>query len=193
VRIVGGKFRGKKLKTPEDGSRASALRPTSDRARESIFNILAHGKAAVDLDGITVADLYCGTGAMGLEAMSRGAGHGVFADRDPGHLKLARDNAASMGLWRECLMVGLDCTHLTVPPRAAKAPCGLVFLDPPYGHGMADPTLRGLLNNRWLTPDATVVVEIGAEEDLLGSRGFDVLDERTYGAAKVVFLKRAIS
>lgn len=193
MRIVGGKFRGKKLAAPEERGGAATLRPTSDRARESIFNILVHGKAAVDFDGLTIADLYCGTGAMGLEAMSRGAAHGVFADRDPRHLKLARDNASAMGLWRECLMVGLDCSHLTVPPRAAKAPCGLVFLDPPYGHGLADPTLRGLLNNRWLTDDATVVVEIGAEENLLGARGFDVLDERTYGAAKVIFLRRATS
>ena len=77
MRIVGGKFRGKILKAPE----GTDLRPTSDRARESIFNILAHGKAAVDLDGITVADFYCGTGALGLEAMSRGAAFGVLADR----------------------------------------------------------------------------------------------------------------
>lgn len=189
MRIVGGKFRGRKLTAPE----GTDLRPTSDRARESIFNILAHGKAAVDLDGITVADMYCGTGALGLEAMSRGAAFGIFADRNPAHLKIAKDNAAGMGLWRECLMLGLDCSHLAVPPRAAKTPAGLVFLDPPYGHGLADPTLRGLLNKNWLTPDATVVVEIGAEETLVGTRGFDVLDERTYGAAKVYFLKRTTS
>ena len=186
MRIVAGRFRGKKLTAPEGGD----LRPTSDRARESVFNILAHGKAAVDLDGITVADMFCGTGALGLEAMSRGAAFGVFADRNPVHLKIAKDNAAAMGLWRECLMLGLDCTHLAVPPRAAKTPAGLVFVDPPYGMGMADPALRGLLNKNWLTPDATVVVEVGAEESLAGTRGFEVLDERIYGAAKVYFLKR---
>ena len=186
MRIVAGRFRGKKLTAPEGRD----LRPTSDRARESIFNILAHGKAAVDLDGITVADMFCGTGALGLEAMSRGAAFGVFADRNPVHLKIAKDNAAAMGLWRECLMLGLDCTHLAVPPRAAKTPAALVFLDPPYGMGMADPALRGLLNKNWLTPDATVVVEVGAEESLAGTRGFEVRDERTYGAAKVYFLKR---
>ena len=176
MRIVAGRFRGKKLAAPEGRD----LRPTSDRARESVFNILAHGKAAIDLDGITVADMFCGTGALGLEAMSRGAAFGIFADRNPVHLKIAKDNAAAMGLWRECLMLGLDCTHLA----------GLVFLDPPYGMGMADPALRGLLNKNWLTPDATVVVEVGAEESLAGTRGFEVRDERTYGAAKVYFLKR---
>lgn len=186
MRIVGGKFRGKKLIAPE----GQDLRPTSDRARESIFNILAHGKAAMDLDGITVADMFCGTGALGLEAMSRGAAHGVFADRNPAHLKIAKDNAAAMGFWRECLMLGLDCTHLVIPPRAAKTPAALAFLDPPYGQGMADPALRGLANNNWLTDDATVVVEVGADEDLKGTRGFETLDERTYGAAKVYFLKR---
>jgi 16S rRNA (guanine966-N2)-methyltransferase len=186
MRIVGGKFRGKKLIAPE----GTDLRPTSDRARESIFNILAHGKAAMDLNGITVLDMFCGTGALGLEAMSRGAAHGVFADRHPGHLKIARDNAAAMGFWRECLMLGLDCSRLVVPPRAAKTPAQLAFIDPPYGHGLADPALRGLLNNKWLAPDATVVIEVGADEELKGDRGFETLDERTYGAAKVYFLKR---
>ncbi|PIW28827.1 MAG: 16S rRNA (guanine(966)-N(2))-methyltransferase RsmD [Rhodospirillales bacterium CG15_BIG_FIL_POST_REV_8_21_14_020_66_15] len=185
MRIVGGRFRGKKLIAPEGAD----LRPTSDRARESVFNILAHGKAAIDLDGITVVDMFCGTGALGLEAMSRGAAHGVFADRNPAHLKIAKDNAAAMGLWRECLMLGLECTHLAVPPRAAKTPAGLAFLDPPYGQGLADPTLRGLVNKGWLAPGAIVVVEVGAEEALRGTRGFEVLDERTYGAAKVYFLR----
>lgn len=187
MRIVGGKFRGKILKAPE----GTDLRPTSDRARESIFNILAHGKAAIDLDGITVADFYCGTGALGLEAMSRGAAFGIFADRNPAHLKIARDNAAAMGLWRECLMLGLDCSNLAVPPRAVKQPASLVFMDPPYGHGLADPTLRGLLNKNWLAPGAIVVAEISAEENLRGTRGFTLLDERSYGAAKVYFLKKS--
>ncbi|MEQ8227316.1 MAG: 16S rRNA (guanine(966)-N(2))-methyltransferase RsmD [Rhodospirillales bacterium] len=187
MRIVGGKFRGKKLIAPE----GKDLRPTSDRARESIFNILAHGKAAMNLDGITVLDMFCGTGALGLEAMSRGAVFGVFADRNPAHLRYAKDNAGAMGYWRECLMLGLDCAHLAVPPRAAKTPAQLAFLDPPYGQGLADPALRGLVNRNWLTPDATVVVEVGTDEDLKGARGFDVLDERTYGAAKVYFLKRS--
>ena len=161
------------------------------------------GDARYDLE--CVVEVYAVTGMKELreradraredrrrsQAMSRGAAFGVFADRNPAHLKIARDNAAAMGLWRECLMLGLDCSNLAVPPRAVKQPANLVFMDPPYGHGLADPTLRGLLNKNWLAPGAIVVVEISAEENLRGTRGFTLLDERSYGAAKVYFLKKS--
>jgi len=186
MRIVGGTYRGKKLRAPE----GAELRPTSDRTREAVFNILAHGKAAIDLDGITVLDLFCGTGAMGLESMSRGAAKGIFIDISAGSLKLARENAAAMGVWRDCLMVSLDGAHLPPPPRAAKAPVDLAFLDPPYGSELVLPALLGLATRGWLKPGALVVVEVSAKEELTPPVGFALLDERTYGAAKVYFLKR---
>ena len=188
MRIVGGKFRGKTLQAPTGRD----TRPTADRTREALFNILAHGKAAVDLDGIAVLDLYCGTGALGLEAMSRGAARGVFVDRDPAALKLARANAASMGLWRDCVMLGLDGGHLPPPARAVKAPLDLAFLDPPYGAGLVPPALLALGAKGWLKPEAVVVVEMGAEEELVIPRGYELLDDRTYGAARLYFLKRLV-
>lgn len=186
MRIVGGKFRGKTLQAPPGPD----TRPTSDRARESIFNILAHGKAAIDLDGISVLDLFCGTGALGLEAMSRGAGHGLFADRDAEALRVARANAASMGLWRDSLHLRLDGAHLGPPPRAAKAPYDLVFMDPPYHSGMVLPALLALGGKGWIRPGTVLVVEVAADEAFAAPRGYEQLDERTYGAAKVHFLKK---
>ncbi|MEK9672355.1 MAG: 16S rRNA (guanine(966)-N(2))-methyltransferase RsmD [Rhodospirillaceae bacterium] len=186
MRIVGGKYRGKKLRAPEGRD----LRPTSDRARQAIFNILAHGKAAYDLDGIRVIDLFCGTGAMGLEAISRGAAGGVFIDRDPAALKLVKENAASMGVWRDCLVLGLDGTKLPPPPRAAHAPVDIAFIDPPYGEGLAEPALLALQGKGWLKPGGLAVVEVGAAEDLAVPPAYETSDERTYGAAKVYFLKR---
>jgi len=186
MRIVGGRFRGKILQAPP----GPETRPTSDRARESIFNILAHGKPAIALDGISVLDLFCGTGALGLEAMSRGAAHGLFADRDPEALRVARANAASMGLWRDCLHLRLDGGHLGPPPRAAKAPYGLVFMDPPYNSGLALPALLALGGKGWIQPGTILVIEVGAEEAFVPPRGYEQLDERVYGAAKVHFLKK---
>lgn len=186
MRIIGGKFRGKTLQAPKGRD----TRPTADRTREALFNILAHGKAAVDLNGLAVLDLYCGTGALGLEAMSRGAARGVFIDRDPEALKLAKANAASMGLWRDCVMLGLDGGHLPPPARAVKAPLDLVFMDPPYGAGLVLPALLALGAKGWLKPEAVLVIEMGAEESLEPPRGYALLDERMYGAAKLYFLKR---
>lgn len=186
MRIVAGAYRGKKLRAPEGPD----LRPTSDRARESVFNILAHGKAAMDLDGITVLDLFCGTGAMGLEAMSRGAARGIFIDNSAGSLKLARENAAAMGVWRQCLMLSLDGAHLPTPPRAAKVPVDLAFLDPPYEQNLVPPALLALSARGWLKPGGLMVAEVSAKEAIEPPRGIELLDERTYGAAKVYFLKR---
>lgn len=191
MRIVGGRFRGKKLRAPEGPD----TRPTSDRAREAVFNILAHGAAALNLDGVTVVDLFCGTGALGLEALSRGAGRCVFVDNNQATLRIARENAAACGVWRDCLQLALDAGHLPPPPRAAWGADGerarLALLDPPYGAGLAGPALLGLAAKGWLADGAIVVVEVGADEELAVPRGFEQLDERRYGAAKVYFLKKS--
>lgn len=185
MRIVGGNFRGRPLSAPPGRD----VRPTSDRAREGLFNILAHSIDWDGFDGLTVLDVFSGTGTLGLEAMSRGASHGVFIDNDPLSLKCVRTNAASLGLARAVTPLKLDATHLAPPPRIANAPLSLIFLDPPYGTGMADQALLGLAHKGWLAPEALTVVELGKDDVIALPRGFEPLDERTYGAAHLYFLR----
>jgi len=165
------------------------VRPTSDRARQAVFNILEHGIPGFSFDGITVADVFCGTGAMGLEAISRGAARAVFIDTNALALKHAKENAARLGEWRNILVLKLDAARLAPPPLAAHAPCGLAFLDPPYGEGLLPPALQGLAQKGWLAPGAVVVAEMGAKEPFEPPRGYALIEERAYGAAKVAFLR----
>ncbi len=190
MRIVGGRLRGRTLAAPPmDKKRGQDLRPTADRVRESVFNILAHGMGGLDFDGATVIDVFAGTGALGLEAMSRGCGHGVFIDNDASALALVRKNAGPLGVGRDVTVLKLDATRMPPPPRAAKTPAALAFLDPPYEQGLVTPALLGLKDKGWLAEGAVVVSEVAAKEDFVPPRGFTVADERTYGAARVVFLK----
>ncbi len=185
MRIVGGRLRGRALGAPE----GRALRPTADRVRESVFNILAHGIDDFDFDGTTVIDIFAGTGALGLEAMSRGCGHGVFIDNDARALAYVRKNAGPLGLGRDVTMLKLDAARLATPPRAAKTPAALAFLDPPYEQGLLSPALLGLKDKGWLAEGAVVVCEVAAKEEFDAPKGFEAVDERTYGAARVVFLR----
>lgn len=185
MRIVGGKHRGRRIDAPEGRD----LRPTSDRARESVFNILEHGAPAVALEGAMVVDLFCGTGALGLEALSRGGAKTVLVDIAEEHLRLARRNAGAIGEVKNIVTLRLDCSRLPPPARVVGAPVDLVFLDPPYGSGLATPALQGLAAKGWLKPGAVAVVEVGAKEPFQAPRGYRVLDERVYGAARVVFVK----
>ena len=190
LRVVGGRLKGRPLKVPGRGSAAGrALRPTTDRVRESLFNVLAHGIEDFDIAGATVVDVFAGTGALGLEAMSRGAGHAVFIDDSPASLACVRDNAARLGLARDVTLLKLDARKLAPPPLVAKAPASLVFLDPPYGSGLATAALAGLAQKGWLKPGAVAVAEVEAKEPLPAPKGFMVFDERTYGRARLVFLR----
>ena len=185
MRIVGGQHRGRTIKPPTGRD----VRPTSDRTRESMFNILAHGIDDFDLSDISVLDLFCGTGALGLEAQSRGAGHATFIDSDAKSLALAKENAATIGEWRNVTLLKIDSRRLGPPPLAAKAPCQLAFLDDPYGQKLTGPALLALVNNGWLADGAVVVVEVADKEPLEPPRHLKLLDERVYGAAKVMFLR----
>ena len=186
MRIVAGRHRGRPLESPSDGR----IRPTSDRARESLFNILEHGKFATGglspVRGARVLDCFCGTGALGLEALSRGAATATFLDLDPAALRLARANAKTLGE-ENAQFITADATR---PPRADK-PCSLVFLDPPYGEGLAGLTLRGLADAGWFGPGAIAVIETAHHETVEAPEGFSAVDERRYGKAKLTFLKRA--
>lgn len=187
MRIVAGRFKGRRLEAP--GGRE--LRPTSDRARESIFNVITHGLADWEgtLDGASVVDLFAGTGALGLEALSRGARHATFVDSTGAALAVVKKNAAHLGVWRETTLLKLDATRLAPPPLAAQAPCAVAFLDAPYGKELTAPALAGAARQGWLADGGMAVVEVGADEPLLTGPGFRQLDERAYGAARVVFLQ----
>lgn len=185
MRIVGGKHKGRTLTAPTSRD----TRPTSDRVRESIFNILAHNFEDFDLEKVTVVDVFAGTGALGLEALSRGAKHAAFIDASRSALDGVKKNAAMLGEWRNAMTLKFDANHLAIPPRSAKAPCGLAFLDAPYEKELTLPALLGLINKGWVGPGAIVIVELAAKEELEVPRHYEQIDERTYGAARVVFLQ----
>lgn len=185
MRIVGGKHRGRRLETPAD----LRIRPTSDRAREALFNILAHGRYAADrrslLTGATVLDAFCGTGALALEALSRGAASAVLLDNDPEAIRLARANAQGLG---EGARVDIRRADATRPGRAPAA-ASLAFLDPPYGGGLAGAALAALAAHGWLAQDAIAVVETAADETLDVPPPFVLLEARRYGRAKISLLR----
>jgi 16S rRNA (guanine966-N2)-methyltransferase len=185
MRIVGGSHRGRRLVAPV----GEAVRPTSDRAREALFNILSHGRfaaAGLAFAGRPALDAFAGTGAFGLEALSRGASAAVFIESEREALAVLRRNVAALGVADQAHIVAGDATR---PPRAVLA-CAVAFLDPPYRSGLAAPALAALAAAGWLSPDALVVVEVAAREDLPLPAGFTLLDERVYGAARLVFLGR---
>lgn len=185
MRIVGGNHRGRRLETPTGRD----VRPTSDRTRQSLFNILAHGDWSADggdvLTDADVLDAFCGTGALALEALSRGARRALFLDKARASLDLARRNAAALGETDRCQFVLGDAARPTKAPFAAT----LAFLDPPYGQDLAPSALTGLSGAGWLAPGALVCVELGAGDPFLIPTGFTQMDERDYAQARVLFLR----
>lgn len=183
MRIIAGRHRGRALRAPE----GRVVRPTSDRAREALFDILAHGRFADRpvFEEARVLDAFAGTGAFGLEALSRGAAQATFIEKDRGALAILRGNIAALGEERRAAVLGADALH---PPQAA-APVTLAFLDPPYGEDLAATALAALAAARWLAPEALVVVEVAARQTLVPPPGLILLEERRYGAARLVFLR----
>lgn len=184
MRIIGGRLHGRPLVAPEG---RDAVRPTSDRTREAVFNILMHrfqGQGFTFFDARTL-DAFAGTGAMGLEALSRGAGRVTFLEQDGQALAALAANVQAMKVEREVDVVKGDATR---PPPAPSAH-ELVFLDPPYDQDLLLPALAALARQGWLAPDALCVAEHRFTEDLEAPDGFEVLDERRYGKAKVTFLR----
>jgi len=188
VRIIAGRHRGRLLAAPP----GETVRPTGERAREALFNILAHGKFAASgpayapvYEGVRVLDAFAGTGAFGLEALSRGADEVVFIENARAALAILRENIAALGETQRARIVSGDAT---APPRAA-APCALAFLDPPYGKGLAVPALGALAAAGWLAASALCIVEMAAKERIAPPAGFISVDERRYGAARLIFLR----
>jgi 16S rRNA (guanine966-N2)-methyltransferase len=184
MRIVAGALRGRVLKTPQSQS----VRPTSDRLRESIFDILAH---AYDdpVPGARVMDLFAGTGALGLEALSRGAERVLFVDDGSEARALLRANVEALGVGGVTRVFRRDATKLGLAPSGERFT--LAFLDPPYGRGLAPRALRSLLDGGWLTEDALIVVEEAAEEPLPLPEGLAEAERRRYGDTQIVILRRA--
>jgi 16S rRNA (guanine966-N2)-methyltransferase len=185
MRIVGGSHRGRRLLAPA----SQVVRPTSDRAREALFNILSHGAFAAEglpFAGAAVLDAFAGTGALGLEALSRGAREAVFFENDQEALTVLRRNISDLGETLRAQIVNDDATR----PRRASVACAVAFIDPPYASGLAARALSALAAAGWLTRDALAVIEVGAREALAPPEGFGLVDERIYGAARLVFLQR---
>jgi 16S rRNA (guanine966-N2)-methyltransferase len=182
MRVGGGRLRGRRLVAPA----GAEVRPTADKTRLAIFNIIAHGGLTEQpLEGARVLDVFAGTGALGIEALSRGARHATFIERDRRALASLRANLVGLGLEVASEVLALDATRL--PP--AHAPVHLAFLDPPYGEALGAPALEALAAGRWLVPGALVVLELGLDDPFEAPPGFAPLDERRYGAARVVFLR----
>ncbi len=186
MRIVAGKHRGRRIAAPEGHD----VRPTSDRARESLFNILQHGSFTSDgtspLIDAHVLDVFAGSGALGLEALSRGAAHLTCIENSATARSALRANAKTLGETARVTVVQADATKL---PTATGAPCRLVLVDPPYRSGLAAAALAALAERGWLAEGAICVIEISAAEPLDAPAGFTPLDERRYGKAKLVFLR----
>ena len=185
MRIVSGEFRGRALVAPP----AEGTRPTSDRARQAVFNILEHAPWSPGLHGRRVIDLFAGSGALALEALSRGAAYALLVETDEAARGAIRQNIEALHLFGRTRVHRRDATDLGQKPASDGAPFDLAFLDPPYAKGLGEAALDGLAGGGWLAPGAVVVFERGASEPDLEAPGYEVLDSRAYGAARVWFLR----
>ena len=185
MRITGGRLGGRNLVSPND----MAVRPTSDRTRQAIFNILAHKDFGIEfsLEGIAVADLFAGGGALGIEALSRGARYCLFVDEDADSRALQRQNVEGLGLTGITKIWRRDATDLGPLNTGSGGPFGLVFLDPPYRKNLVPPALKSLKNGGWLAANALLVVETSKGEPI-DADGFSVIDSRDYGETQIIFL-----
>jgi 16S rRNA (guanine966-N2)-methyltransferase len=183
MRIVGGRFRGRPLAGPSD----DAIRPTSDRVREAIFNILAHGIPGFELEGAKVLDLFAGTGALGLEALSRGAAFCLFVEESADARALIRRNVEALGLTGVTKIFRRDATNLG--PAGNRGGHTLVFLDPPYARGLADLALASAAAGGWLAPGAIAVIEEHKGTAVTLPTGFMLLDRRTWGDTDALFAR----
>lgn len=183
MRIVGGRFRGRAIASPSH----AGLRPTADRVREAVFNILLHGIDGLEVEGARVIDLFAGTGALGLEALSRGAAYCLFVEVAVEARALIRDNLEAMGLTGVTKIYRRDATSLG--PAAPHQPFDLAFLDPPYGKGLAEQALTALRDGSWLKPGAIALVEERVTDAVVLADGFAEIDRRSYGDTQVLFLR----
>lgn len=186
MRIVAGSLKGRAIVAPD----GQGTRPTSDRARQAVFNVLEHASWAQPLQDIRVIDLFAGSGALGFEAMSRGAAHALFVEIEDAARGAIRENAEALGVTGSVRVHRRSATDLGERPASTGPAFDLAFLDPPYGKGLGELALAGLLAGDWLKPGAVVIFERGSGEPEIETPGYERLDVRDYGAARVLFLRR---
>jgi 16S rRNA (guanine966-N2)-methyltransferase len=182
MRVVGGRLRSRVIAAPK----SDAIRPTADRLREALFNILTHAYAD-PVTGARVLDLFAGTGALGIEAISRGAAYALFVDDGVEARALLRGNVETLGLAGVTRIFRRDATKLG--PAHPVQPFSLVFADPPYGKGLAEKALVSAREGGWLVPEALIVVEEAADAGFVTPAGFLELERRRYDDTEVVFLR----
>ena len=183
MRVVGGQLRGRQIAAPAEVS----VRPTANRIREAIFNILEHGIAGFSLEGIHVLDLFAGTGALGIEALSRGAAYCLFIESDPQARAVIRRNVDSLGLTGNTKLFRRDATDLGTAPN--REGFRLAFLDPPYGQGLSALAPASADTGRWLAPGALAVVEDRRNLAIDLPANFEKLDARSWGDTQVSFAR----
>lgn len=186
MRIVAGKFRGARIEAPK----GLATRPTSDRVRQALFNVLEHGAPRFDFEGARVLDLFAGSGALGLEALSRGARFCLFVEDSAEARGAIRRNIEALELTGVTKIWRRDATKLG--ERGAIPPFNLIFLDPPYARGLGDQALAGLVDGGWASDDAIVVVEERADVEIALPALFQEIDSRSYGDTKIVMARATI-
>jgi len=182
MRVVGGRFRGR----PLAGPKSNAIRPTADRLRESLFNILLHAYND-PISGARALDLFAGTGALGIEAASHGAAFVLFVDDGAEARALLRENVTAFGLGGATRIFRRDATNLG--PAHPVEPFSLVFLDPPYGKNLAAAALASARDGGWLAPGALIVVEEGTKSRFAAMEGFAELERRAYADTEFVILR----
>ncbi|WP_312783486.1 16S rRNA (guanine(966)-N(2))-methyltransferase RsmD [Brevundimonas sp.] len=185
MRIVAGSLKGRAIIAPEGQN----TRPTSDRARQAIFNVLEHASWADGLHEARVMDIYAGSGALGFEALSRGAAFALFVEIDDGARGVIRENMDAYGLFGRARVHRRSAIDLGERPGSVGEAFDLAFLDPPYAKGLGEQTLQRLREGQWLKPGAIVVFERGSDEPDIDTPGYERLDARDYGAARVLFLR----
>jgi 16S rRNA (guanine966-N2)-methyltransferase len=184
VRVIGGRWKGTRLAEVGKGDAAAHLRPTSDRVREALFNLLLNGGYGDPVTGARVLDLFAGTGALGFEALSRGAEAVTFLDTGAKALTLLRANADKLRAGDAAAILRRDATR---PGAWDGAGHTLVFLDPPYGKGLGERALKAASAGNWMTPEALIVLEENAE--MTAPEGFALLDHRRYGDTHIHILR----
>lgn len=180
LRVIAGKYRGRKIVT----GKQLAAKPTMSVVREAIFNILLSRKS---IHNLNVLDLFCGSGALSFEAISRGAKHAFMVDSDYYNLQLPKKTAENFGIANNITFI--CCSADKLPQPISK--CDVVFIDPPYHSNLVESTLEGLANSGWLSEDALIALEIKKDEDFQCNKNFNVILERTYGIAKVIFFEKS--
>ncbi len=181
MRVISGRLRGRAIAAPK----SKTIRPTADRLRESLFNVLAH---AFDdpVTGARVLDLFAGTGALGIEALSRGAGFALFVDDGAEARALLRENVAALGLGGTSKIFRRDATKLG--EAHPVAPFSLAFLDPPYGQGLGTAALTSARAGGWLMPEALTIVEEATKAEFVSPEGFREVGRRRYDDTEFIFL-----